>query len=245
LRKGGYNRPPFATSGDTGLGFAVEEFCWDDPLYLDGLYGRIADALAGPGYCVLPNALPDHLVSGLAARIMSLSEEDFRRAGIGREEDRHINDFVRTDEVRWLSRSDPAEIAYLEWMEGLRLGINRRLFLGLFDYECHFAHYAPGAYYKRHLDAFNGNTNRVVTTVSYLNSGWRVEDGGHLLIYPPEGEADSLAPIHTVSPLAGTLVVFLSERFPHEVSVARRGRYSIAGWFRVNGSHAARVDPPA
>ncbi len=245
MRKGGYNSPPFLLPAAPDLGFWLEAFRWDDPLYLDGLYGRIADALAGPGYCILPNALPDHLVSALAGRILSLGQEDFRRAGIGREDERHINDFVRTDAVRWLTRSEPAEIAYLDWMEGLRLGINRRLFLGLFDYECHFAHYAPGAYYKRHLDAFNGDTNRVVTTVCYLNSGWRVEDGGQLLIYPQHDGVDILSPIHSVSPLAGTLVVFLSERFPHEVRAARRDRYSIAGWFRVNGSHASRVDPPA
>jgi SM-20-related protein len=48
----------------------------------------------------------------------------------------------------------------------------------------------------------------------------------------------------SVQPLHGTVVVFLSEEFPHEVLPASRDRYSIAGWFRVNGSTAERVDPP-
>lgn len=30
------------------------------------------------------------------------------------------------------------------------------------------------------------------------------------------------------------MVVFLSEKFPHEVLKANRKRYSIAGWFRVD-----------
>lgn len=39
-------------------------------------------------------------------------------------------------------------------------------------------------------------------------------------------------------------MLFLSEEFPHEVLPASRERYSIAGWFRVNGNGAGRVDPP-
>ena len=35
-----------------------------------------------------------------------------------------------------------------------------------------------------------------------------------------------------VLPRGGTLVVFLSDRFPHEVLPARRERLSLAGWFR-------------
>ena len=47
-----------------------------------------------------------------------------------------------------------------------------------------------------------------------------------------------------VTPSFATLVCFLSERFPHEVLPAKRPRYSIAGWYRVNGSTTQRVDPP-
>jgi SM-20-related protein len=112
--------------------------------------------------------------------------------------------------------------------------------MGLFDYEAHFAHYAPGSYYKRHLDAFKGNTNRVVTTVFYLNPEWDVQAGGEILMYRDEAAAE---PFTRVAPEFGTLVVFLSDRFPHEVVSASRDRYSIAGWFRVK-SLGARIDPP-
>jgi len=47
-----------------------------------------------------------------------------------------------------------------------------------------------------------------------------------------------------VSPKGGRLVLFLSEEFPHEVLPANQERYSIAGWFRVNGSGNGRLDPP-
>jgi SM-20-related protein len=128
----------------------------------------------------------------------------------------------------------------LQWVEQLRVYLNRRLFLGLFSYEGHFAHYEPGAFYKRHVDAFRGESNRVLTTVFYLNWGWQAEDGGELLLYE-ENQTEAFA---RVIPRMGKLAVFLSEEFPHEVLPAKRDRYSIAGWYRVNSSSAERADPP-
>jgi SM-20-related protein len=46
-----------------------------------------------------------------------------------------------------------------------------------------------------------------------------------------------------VIPQLNTLVLFLSERFPHEVLPAKRVRYSLTGWFRVNSSSEQQVDP--
>jgi SM-20-related protein len=204
------------------------------------VFDRIADALVDKGYLILNDDLPEALTSALFQRIKHLNDEDFRRAGVGREQDQHLNSRIRQDQIRWLEHSDVSESAYLHWMDSLREGINRRLFMGLFDYECHFAHYAPGAFYKRHLDAFRGQTNRVLTTVFYLNPQWQQSDGGELVIYPEAGDH----PIERVAPAAGTLVVFLSDRFPHEVLPAKADRFSIAGWFRVNASIGNQIDPP-
>jgi SM-20-related protein len=209
-----------------------------DPL-TDFECDRIAGALADSGLIVLEQMLPAPLRAGLASRIQALAPE-LRRAGIGRNRGHRLSDAVRTDRTAWLNPDDPAEAAYLAWMESLRQGLNQRLFLGLFDYEAHFAVYEPGAYYRRHLDAFQGSRNRVVTTVCYLNTDWEADDGGELLIYPTEGER----PLQTVMPRPGTLAVFLSDRFPHEVLPARRQRYSIAGWFRLKGGGSDRADPP-
>ncbi|WP_232787398.1 2OG-Fe(II) oxygenase [Spongiibacter nanhainus] len=203
------------------------------------LFDVIADGLTGRGFVVLPLALPPALSEALLLRVTSLGDEAFRRAGVGRERDFQLNRFVRSDEIRWLGSADPAEAQYLAWMEQLRQAINRRLFMGLFDYEAHFARYLPGAFYKKHIDAFKGRSNRVLSTVFYLNGGWQEADGGQLLIY---GDDDSV--VSKVTPLMGTLVVFLSDSVPHEVLAAQRTRYSIAGWFRVNGSINAQIDPP-
>jgi Predicted proline hydroxylase len=61
------------------------------------------------------------------------------------------------------------------------------------------------------------------------------------LIWPTH---DSEEVVEKVVPQMGTLAVFLSERFPHEVLPARADRYSIAGWFRVNTSINNQIDPP-
>ncbi|MEF1189887.1 2OG-Fe(II) oxygenase, partial [Vibrio parahaemolyticus] len=41
--------------------------------------------------------------------------------------------------------------------------------------------------------------------------------------------------IATIPPRGGRLLVFLSEQFPHEVLPTNAQRFSIAGWFRING----------
>lgn len=195
------------------------------------VYDDIANALFDTGYIILPGALPAGLVDALFVHFKSLDEDEFRPAGVGREAGHRINPFIRRDEIRWIRGEHPATADYLAWMEGLRLGLNRRLFMGLFEYECHYAHYPRGAYYKKHLDAFKGGASRLVTTVLYLNPAWGPNDGGELVLYAEDGEQV----LETVAPQYGSLVVFLSECFPHEVRKAHRARFSLSGWFRVNG----------
>lgn len=190
---------------------------------------RIANALVDDGYCVVDKGIPDELLWALYERTGPRSSARFRRAGIGREDTFRLNSKLRTDTIHWLSHDYPAESAYLHWMENLRFELNRRLLLGLFDFECHFARYGKGAFYKKHLDAFAGNTNRILSTVLYLNPRWQAEWGGELVMYR---DFDS-EPLEAIVPQMGRLVLFFSERFPHEVKPAVRRRYSIAGWFRV------------
>ncbi|AFI83873.1 proline hydroxylase [Methylophaga nitratireducenticrescens] len=194
------------------------------------VFDLIADALTTHGYCILPQLLPPALTHDLYRRVARLDEHnDLSQAGIGREQQYQLNEKIRTDETRWLDPSNSIDQAYLTHMANFRLAMNQRLFLGLFDYESHYAHYPSGAFYKRHVDAFKGESNRVLTTVMYLNPFWQTRDGGQLQIYDINN--DNL--IVSVEPEMGTFVVFLSEQFPHEVLPSKRDRYSIAGWFRV------------
>jgi SM-20-related protein len=196
------------------------------------------DSLAEQGYVIVPNFLPSEEVAALFRYTQSLNEHDWALAGVGREQQHTVNTRVRSDQIRWLQAHIAAEAVYLNTMDELRVQLNRRLFMGLFDYECHLARYQPGAFYQKHLDAFKGRSNRVLTTVFYLNSEWRANDGGELVIYGEKGQV-----LETVLPEQNTLVVFLSDVFVHEVKTAYRERFSITGWFRHNTSHSQRIDP--
>ena len=150
-----------------------------------------------------------------------------------------FNALVRKDTLCWISGESAAERQWLDWADRLQAFLNRELLLGLFSFESHFAHYREGDFYRRHVDAFRGESNRMLSLVAYLNPTWQAADGGELVIYPA-GAPDAIR----VLPTFGTVAVFLSEDFEHEVLPAGRDRYSIAGWFRLNSSSGRRADPP-
>lgn len=206
----------------------------------DTLFERIASELIEKGYSICPAALPVTLGDAICEQLYGLDNEDFTEAGIGRQHQHMKNEFVRTDRICWFTGETPTGEAWLNWAASLQTYLNRRLFMGLFSFESHLAHYGAGDFYKRHYDAFRSQRNRILSMVVYLNPSWGPEDGGELVLYLNDDDQDGIK----VTPLMGTIVLFLSEEFPHEVLPAKRDRYSIAGWYRVNGSTPERVDPP-
>lgn len=190
------------------------------------------------GYVVLTDAIDPAWVAQLRA---DLQQSALREAGIGRANSHQHNTAVRGDQIAWFERDNPVQALWLDFCHELQTELNRRLFLGLFSFECHYAQYRPGAAYARHRDSFLGQANRVLSLVTYLNADWSDDWGGELVIYDPQNDAQELV---RVLPQQGTLVLFLSEEFPHEVRPASRDRQSIAGWFRVNTTDSNRVDPP-
>ncbi|PAJ76092.1 proline hydroxylase [Pseudoalteromonas sp. NBT06-2] len=193
------------------------------------------DSIHHNGYDVIENAIPEHLIKQLYQNCLTAPDK-FNSAGIGRQQSLKQDARIRTDKTFWLDSKNQEQTNYLALMDKIRLTINRYFYLGLFDYESHFAKYEIGDFYKKHLDAFKGRSNRVFTTVCYLNTPSK---GGELLIYSDSSNHI----IEKVIPKAGTLVVFESERFPHEVMPADDVRYSIAGWFRKNNSVSGTIDP--
>lgn len=199
----------------------------------DLLWDRIADALVEPGYIVLDGIVPNDLLAGLLVRLGQLETEGMRPAGVGRGKEFHQNQQVRGDHIHWLTDANPEEHAFLLWMDELRQGLNQRLFLGLADYESHFAVYPAGSFYQKHLDAFreqvqDNRPRRRISTVFYLNPQWEKVNAGELVLYDEAGDHE----LQVVAPECGRLVIFISDKFPHEVKAATQNRRSIAGWFR-------------
>lgn len=151
----------------------------------------------------------------------------FAPARVGRQGAERRRENIRGDFTCWLNEPWlPAERLLMQRMEAMRLQLNRDALLGLFELELHYAKYPPGAAYSRHVDQPAGSTQRKLSLVLYLNSGWQPADGGILRIHDADdGFVD-------VEPLAGRLVCFLTPGREHEVLQARRERLSISGWFR-------------
>lgn len=206
-----------------------------DQLTLD----KICDSLHNQGFIVLTQSINQLLLNQLEQRIQQIPDNQWQAAGIGRHQQHQLNSKIRSDKIAWISAANIVESEFLNCMEKLRQGINQRLFLGLFDYESHFAIYPEGSYYQKHLDALKGQSNRVVSTVLYLNNDWLPENKGELIIFSDKKNL----PTQSVSPQMGTMVIFLSQQIPHEVIKANRQRFSIAGWFRINASDSHWVDP--
>mgnify|MGYP003864574951 CR=1 FL=1 len=174
------------------------------------------------GLAILPQAIPADLCQALLTEVQQ--NTDLSAAGVGRAGQLQQNSDIRRDHTAWLDGSTQAQQDYLALMLQLQQQMNRQCFFGLTHHECHFARYQRGDFYQTHLDAFRGRSNRVLTTVLYLND---VPSGGELVIYD-ENEFE----LTRVLPQAGLLVTFESERFPHQVLLAEFERFSIAGWFR-------------
>jgi SM-20-related protein len=188
---------------------------------------EVAEQLRAHGFATAPHALPPELLAGLDGACHDSLEFPFVPSGMGRVGVRQPNASVRGDVILWLDGAKNVDRAYLSLMETLRLALNEKLYLGLNDYQGHYAIYEAGTHYDKHRDSLTGKRNRLLSSVVYLNSGWAAADGGELLLY----HADEPGVIARILPQPGLLVLFLSEEFPHEVLSATRARHSIAGWF--------------
>ncbi|MBC7691243.1 MAG: 2OG-Fe(II) oxygenase [Methylotenera sp.] len=160
------------------------------------------------------------------------AEGTFVRAGTGQSgqgKGREVRDQVRRDEIHWLEDAiaNPIQKILLGKIEDLKNTLNRTLYLGLSEFEGHYAAYPSGGFYKRHLDCFKEDDARIISLILYLNPDWKSSDGGRLRIY----DLDST---HVdVDPVAGTLVGFLSREHEHEVLISHADRYGFAGWFKT------------
>lgn len=199
----------------------------DHPLLL-----RIVDDLAEHGWSQQNIFLPLDLTRALAAECRKRAAEgELAPAAVGRGPFSEIREGIRGDHIQWI---DPGQAeacdSYLSLMNSLREAINRGLFLGLEDFESHFAMYPPGAFYLKHVDRFRDDDRRMVSAVVYLNDAWLPEHGGQLRMYLDNDR------VQDVQPIGGCLVVFLSGEVPHEVLPSTRDRLSLTGWFRRRGN---------
>lgn len=187
---------------------------------------QIIQDIKQQGWSYLEGVLDASFLSSLSI----LYADNFVPAMVGKASERQRKEEIRGDLTFWLDPLNPPsqlrELIHI--LNELKQHLNQHLYLGLKDFECHLAKYPIGSFYKKHLDRFETDASRSLSFIFYLHEEWNEKDGGELILYNQKHEI-----IKTILPKPGSLIVFLSEEFPHEVKPCFRERRSLTGWMHT------------
>lgn len=194
----------------------------------------LVEAVADPGYGIFPDLLSPEVQQDLVQLMADkVAADTLVRAGVGVGQRVQVRSEIRSDSIFWLEADDPAESAegWIAGMNALCEHFRRHLFLPLWSYEGHLARYPPAGFYKAHLDRHFKTLARQISVIAYLNEDWDESDGGELRLFT-DIEKGIDGPFLDVIPRAGTVVIFRSADFWHEVRPSKRERLSLTGWLR-------------
>jgi SM-20-related protein len=172
--------------------------------------------------------LSDALANNLKQNLLLLNDKNqLLAAGTGNDNKLVHNAKVRSDTIYWLDKkhNNVHENAFFVQIEAFILYLNQSCFAGITGYEFHYSLYEKGSFYKKHLDQFQDNSNRQFSMISYLNSNWKAQDGGELLIHQTDNN-------QTISPTQGKTVFFKSNELEHEVLETNERRMNVTGWLK-------------
>ena len=190
----------------------------------------ISHDLCTTGFHIIDGFLKAEQCLTLREHAQAMYDEGlFRNAKIGVNVTSQQNNTIRTDKISWLDEQEnnPAIQAFLTQIKQVANILNQSLFLGLNEFETHFAAYQPGTYYRKHIDQFATQKTRKISCVYYLNKDWLDAYGGELMLYSKNEEL-----IQRVLPQENRFICFNSE-LPHEVCITYQPRYSITGWMKT------------
>lgn len=198
------------------------------------------DELSTNGYVIMGNFIPQDLEEALRQDVKSLREKSkFNIAKIGQDSTNTLNTEIRVAETCFLNKlsdipSDARSQLY-KILDQVRQDLPQPLDVSLS--ELLYAYYPSGGFYRRHRDAIPGSasTLRKFSLLLYLNQDWKEEFGGRLRMHMdsggdflPEGEAPNYV---DVDPKGGTVVLFESDKLPHEVLDTKAERLAVVGWY--------------
>lgn len=194
-------------------------------------FSLIIDDLVEKGWSISRDFIPIDLIHRIRNEQIALLEAgEFRQAGVGKGTDFKVRTEIRSDQVLWLNEDEISPEVGIYWKKvmDLKSHINADLYLGLKAFECHFATYPPGSFYKRHLDQFQAVSYRKLSCILYLNEEWQETYGGQLRIFTNENFTEHV----DIFPEGGVFACFLSDKIYHEVLPTTKQRYSLTGWLR-------------
>lgn len=195
---------------------------------------KLFNDLAQNEWACSAKVFPLEFCHHLAERALLLQREGlFQAAAIGKGASKTHNPSIRGDVTLWIEEDTtlPLLIEWREQLELIRTQLNQSFYLGLKSFETHFAIYPPEAEYQKHIDNHHSTNARAITFILYLNEHWKKGDGGELSLFDPH---DSTKLLTQIEPHLGTLVLFRSEVFPHQVEKNFQQRLSLTGWLRTD-----------
>jgi SM-20-related protein len=172
--------------------------------------------------------LSDALCEHLKDNLLLLNDHNLlKSAGIGNDGLFIHNDLIRRDSIYWLDKkhNNEHENEFFEKIDAFVSYLNQTCYTNIKSYEFHYSLYEAGDFYRKHLDQFKDDSHRQFSLISYLNSNWKTNDGGELLIYQNNDN-------QTIAPAQGKAVFFKSNELEHEVLVTNERRMSISGWLK-------------
>lgn len=187
---------------------------------------QIVQELEEHGHCHLKQVIAaDDL-----AQLQTLFESDFHPARVGKTDGPKRVEEIRGDWISWLDPlNPPPELTFqMIFLKALKDKLNQHFYLGLKDFECHLAKYPAGSFYKKHFDRFSNDSSRSVSFIFYLHQTWQTSDGGELVLYNKNNDV-----LKTILPEPGSMMIFMSDLFPHEVKICHKERRSLTGWMHT------------
>jgi SM-20-related protein len=212
------------------------------PSALPRLSRESLQELTSSGYVIIDNFLPGNLQEALRKDVANLRlNSKFNVAKIGQDSTNALNTDIRVAETCFVGPSKLSDCpnedrsTLYTILDQIRQDLPQPLDTTLNEFL--YAYYPSGGFYRRHRDAIPGSASilREYSLLLYLNQDWTEKDGGRLRLHKdsggdflPEGEEPNF---QDVDPHGGTLVLFESDKLPHEVLDTHAERIAIVGWY--------------
>ena len=193
------------------------------------IFNTLIDSYIENKVGIVENFLSNALSLKLRENLFTLyNEKLLLAAGTGNDLVVHDKQ-VRSDVIYWLDRdhNNQGEMQFFKLMDDFVSYLNSTCYTGITGYEFHYTLYEKGSFYKKHVDQFRTNQSRQFSMIIYLNTDWKMADGGELCIHH-DNEMQVIAPEN------GKSVFFKSSDLEHEVLPTNSNRLSITGWLKVN-----------
>lgn len=197
---------------------------------MEKIFDCLIDSFIKDKVGIAENFLSVSLTNHLKENLNHLFQNNqLQNAGIGNKRIINLNKLIRSDVIYWLDRKheNQYENEFLDLMDAFISYLNQTCYTGITGYEFHYTLYQPGTFYKKHIDQFENNGSRQYSMIMYLNTDWKLDDGGELCIYQ-NGTPKN------ISPSNGKSVFFKSADLAHEVLVTNKERLSITGWLKID-----------